>query len=468
MISTGINYNYHQYNSSVQICIVFINGFDYNPGQIKKTDKEKTVRFFKLRDWVIEKAGIKKRLQIIFLWYLLSLMVETRKHSLKFASVLSGMNKSQFSKFLKNNCRTSAYTLESLSKKQAKKLAKVLKKLTGLPWSVVIIIDSTFLTRASLKPENVQRFNHGKGFVIGHQWTNIVLFINGFIIPLLPIPFHTKKYCRENKIEYRTEHERIVEYLTGLNLTEYIGPHRNDDAVVLGDSGYDDKMIQNTIVGKGWDFIIALKCRRGVKSEAKYAKTRKSAGWEQIAVFFKNQRMLAWETVRILTDGPKQKRTEFRIRHTEAWLNNVGKVRLVCSEFKKSRKGKRKYLACTDLETTPRQILIAYRIRWKIEIFHKHTKMHLGFEDVAAKNFRSVETHVYAVYCAYILMHDNPPGVSGNSSTILEKQQDIRTVIENKKIASDLQGLTQIGGADRFKIKLISVLTDSESHDALI
>ncbi|MCP4108828.1 MAG: transposase, partial [Desulfobacteraceae bacterium] len=378
------------------------------------------MRFFKLRDWVIEKAGIKKRLQIIFLWYLLSLMVETRKHSLSFASALSRLNKAQFSRFLKNNRNTVAYTLESLSKKQAKILAKVLVKLACLPWSVVIIIDSTFLTRASLKSENVQRFNHGKGFVIGHQWTNIVLFINGFIIPLPPIPFHTKKYCRKNKIEYRTEHELIVEYLTELNLTEYIGPHRNDDVVVLGDSGYDCKTIQNTIVGKGWDFIIALKKKRGVKSEAKYAKTRKSAGWEQVAVFFKNQRMLAWETVCILTDGPKQKRTEFRIRHTEARLNNVGKVRLVCSEFKKSRKGKRKYLACTDLKIKPRQILIAYRIRWKIEIFHKHIKMHLGFEDVAAKNFRSVESHVHAVYCAYILMHDKPPGVSEDSKTILE------------------------------------------------
>ena len=30
-------------------------------------------------------------------------------------------------------------------------------------------------------------------------------------------------------------------YLTELNLTEYIGPHRNGDAVVPGDSAYDDK-----------------------------------------------------------------------------------------------------------------------------------------------------------------------------------------------------------------------------------
>ncbi|MCP4103668.1 MAG: transposase, partial [Lentisphaerae bacterium] len=166
-------------------------------------------------------------------------------------------------------------------------------------------------------------------------------------------------------------------------------------------------------------------------------------------MFFRNQRVLPWKTVRILTDGLKRKRTEFRIRHTEAWLNDVGKVRLICSEFKNRRKGKRKYLACTDLEITPRQILIAYRIRWKIEIFHKHVKMHLGFEDVAAKNFRSVESHVYAVYCAYILMHDDPPGVSGDSNTILEKQQDIKNVIENKKTASVLQGLTQIGGVER-------------------
>ncbi|MCP4130898.1 MAG: hypothetical protein GY754_07935 [bacterium] len=85
-----------------------------------------------LRDWVIGKAGIKKRLQIIFLWYLLSLMVETRKHSLSSASVLSGLNKSQFSKFLKKNRKTVAYTLDSLSKKQAKILAKALKELTGL------------------------------------------------------------------------------------------------------------------------------------------------------------------------------------------------------------------------------------------------------------------------------------------------------------------------------------------------
>ena len=63
---------------------------------------------------------------------------------------------------------------------------------------------------------------------------------------------------------------------------------------------------------------------------------------------------------------------EFRIRQIIGYLRYVGKAQLICSELKKrSRNGRRKYLACNDLKATPRQILLGYRIRWEIEIFHK-------------------------------------------------------------------------------------------------
>ena len=77
---------------------------------------------------------------------------------------------------------------------------------------------------------------------------------------------------------------------------------------------------------------------------------------------------------------------------------------MICSEFKKRPKGRRKYLACNDLKGTPLQILIAYRLRWKIEIFHKEVKMFMGFQEVATKHFESVISHVHWVYCAYILL----------------------------------------------------------------
>ena len=116
-------------------------------------------------------------------------MVATTKHSLEEAARFSGLNKSQFSKFLKSHHQTSVYTLESLSKTQARRLSKVLSPCKGLPWRIVTIIDATLQSRSSLHPKNAQRFNHGKGFVIGHQGTNIILILNEMVIPLPPIAF---------------------------------------------------------------------------------------------------------------------------------------------------------------------------------------------------------------------------------------------------------------------------------------
>ena len=78
---------------------------------------------------------------------------------------------------------------------------------------------------------------------------------------------------------------------------------------------------------------------------------------------------------------------EFRIRQIVGYLRYVGKVHLICSEFKKRPDGRRKYLACNDLKAKARQILIGCRIRWAIEIFYKQVKMFMGFEDVATKYF---------------------------------------------------------------------------------
>lgn len=414
------------------------------------------MRFYQLKNWISQQFKNTK-LNVIFIWYLLSIMIETRKHSLEFASAISKLDKSRFSRFLKNNKGILACTLDELSKKQAKIFSKILKKIDSLPWCVAIIFDSTMQNRSSLHPKNAKRFNHGQGFKIGHQWTNIILIVNGYIIPLPPIPFYSKKYCLENKIPYQSEHKRLVEYINNLNLEQYIGGHIPSEIVALADSGYDDKEIQNTIISKGWNFIIALKSNRSVKSAS--ANIRKSeSDWNNVCNFFKNQRRLKWETIRITRDSHNKKRMEFRIRHTNVLLKEVKEIQLVCSEFKKNPKGKRKYLACSDLKVKPRQILIGYRLRWKIEIFHKHIKMHLGFEDIAAKHFSSVESHVYMVYCAYILLQAKPPGVSDDSKDILDKQRDILAVIENKEKASTLQELTRIGGVEKFKNKLKEAL----------
>jgi Transposase DDE domain len=324
---------------------------------------------YTLRTWIARHIRVRHRLERVCTGYLLFLMVVTTKHTLEEAARFSRLHKSQFSKLLKLHHNIAAQTLERLSKQQAKRLSLSLEAVKGLPWKIVIIIDSTLQSRSSLHPENAKKFNHGQGFVIGHQWTNVVLILNGILMPLRPIPFYSQRYCREHDQAYLTEHERVVNYLSHLNLDDYIGPHRSRDVVVLTDSGYDNKKIETTIADKQWAFIIALSKTRSVKSETLYHSTPKSKQWVSVDVFFRRHRRLKWSTIRLMTNGTKAKRKEFRIRHTMGYLRYVGWVHLVCSEPKKRSEGRRRYLACNDVRVTARQIMLGYRLRWAVEVF---------------------------------------------------------------------------------------------------
>ena len=245
-----------------------------------------------LKTWIARRLSVRTRLEQVCVSYLLFLMVVRQKHSLTEAARLTGLHKSAFCKLLRDHFKVAAYTLDNLSKKQAKQFAKCLHNLKGLPWKIAILVDSTIQHRASVHPENAKTFNHGQGYVIGHQWTNIVLVINDVLIPLPPIPFYSKRYCQEHGLAYQSEHDLVVDYLGKLNLNDYIGSYNPREVIVLADSGYDNKKIENAIINKHWNFIVALGKTRSVKSEALYQTTPTSRQWCHIATFFRNHRRL--------------------------------------------------------------------------------------------------------------------------------------------------------------------------------
>lgn len=416
--------------------------------------RRRRMRFYQFQQWICHHLRVGTRVRIVTFWYVISLLVSTRKHSLRHAAEVSGWHSSQFSRLLSNHDQTAADALAHLSKRQARRLAAALKSMKGLPWSIALLIDSTLQGRAGLHTENSQRFNHGRGYEIGHQWTNIVLLLNDHLIPLPPIPFYSKAYCKTHHLKYATEHDRVVAYLKGLNLEEYVGAYAPDSVVVIMDSGYDVKKIQTTILAQGWHFLGALKANRGVKSPARYATTSRSQGWTEIAKFFKAHRRLAWQTISLPERHGSTTRKEFRARHIRGWLKDVGQVTLVCSEWKRRRHGRRKYLACSDVRVTPKQVIAGYRLRWRIEIFHKEVKQYLGFEDVAPTRFSSVETHVYLVYCAYLVLQADIPGCPDTVTTICEKQAYIQRVLEKRELSRIRQQLTQFGGIKHFMEEL--------------
>jgi hypothetical protein len=411
-----------------------------------------------LHTWITRHIAVRRRLERICTGYLLFLMVATTKHSLTEAARFSGMHPSLFSKMLQAHTKEAITTLDSLSKTQARQFAKALPRVHGLPWKIVIIIDATLQHRASLHPENTHTFNHGQGYVIGHQWTNIVLVLGGILIPLKPIPFYSKRYCQTHALAYHSEHERVVAYLRTLDLEDYIGAYDRREVLVVADSGYDNKKIEQAIADHGWHFIIALSKTRSVKSDALYLSTPPSRQWCHIDTFFRRHRRLKWDTIRLATSGTKRKRMDFRVRHTSGYLRYVGKVELVCSEQRHRPDGRRKYLACNDLRATARQIVTGYRMRWAVELFHKCVKQHLGFEDVATHSFDAVLSHVHWVYCAYILLHMSPPGLSPGSQSIGEKQRALQQGLAAKEKRQILQKLSQIGGVQRYQDELRQAL----------
>jgi hypothetical protein len=252
----------------------------------------------------------------------------------------------------------------------------------------------------------------------------------------------------------------VVDYIEQLHLEDYIGAYDPRQVVVLTDSGYDNKKIQNAIAAKPWHFIIALGKTRSVKSATLALTTPQSKQWCHIATFFRNHRWLKWQTICITTNGTKRKRMEFRTRDTIGYLRYVGQVQLVCSEPRKRPDGRRKYLACNDMRVTARQIIIGYRFRWAIELFHKTVKQHLGFEDVATSGFDSVRSHVHWVYCAYILLSMSPPGVSADVTSLGDAQRQLQQFLANQEKRRILQKLTQIGGVQRYQDELRQALAD--------
>jgi len=411
-----------------------------------------------LHTWITRHIAVRWRLGRICTAYLLFLMVATTKHSLKEAARFSRLHPSLFSKLLQSHSNVAITTLDQLSKTQARKLAKALERVRGLPWKILLIIDATIQPRASLHPENAQTFNHGKGYVIGHQWTNIVLVLGDILIPLPPIPFYSKGYCRAQGLTYHSEHQRVVDYLKALDLEAYLGAYDRREVVVLTDSGYDDKKIEQAIAQKGWNFIIALGKTRSVKSTALSLSSPTSKHWLHVDTFFRRHRRLKWDTVRLQTSGNKRTRMDLRIRHTTGYLRHVGKVELVCSERRHRPDGRRKYLACNDLRATPRQIVTGYRLRWSVEVFHKCVKQNIGFEDVATHGFDAVVSHVHWVYCAYILLHMAPPGLSPGAQSIGEKQRALQQGLAAREKRQILQKLTQIGGVQRYTEELRQAL----------
>ena len=73
-------------------------------------------------------------------------------------------------------------------------------------------------------------------------------------------------------------------------------------------------------------------------------------------------------------------------------------------------------------------------------------------ENLCASNYSG------AAYCAYLLLHMSPPGLSPGVHSIGDKQRALQQGLADKEKRHILQKLTQIGGVQRYKDELRQAL----------
>ena len=387
-------------------------------------------------------------------WYLTSLAASAPKHSLEHASDLSGIHDSQFSRLLASSRSESELILSDLSRKAVKILSKTESHLTSilgkLPWKAYVIIDSTPQKRSASKAENIARFNLGGGFWFGHRWTNVVLLINGHLIPLVPIPYRSKNECKKLGIQHKTENELICEYLERLDIARFVPDIDPQDVAVLLDAGYDAKTVQNKILSNEWTLLTAIGSDRNIfvchSNPSHYGTQESEIG--VVNAFRRFSRRAKKITCRLPKLQGQKKRKTFIVNRIHGDLKGVRGHEMAILASKTIRHDKVKYIACSMSGLPTWKIVQAFSLRFFIEQFHKEIKQFFGFEDVASQKFDSVISHVNFVYSVHILLNilyrDKRIGMK-------EKQELFTELLKKKEANKLIQLSTRFNGPDEIR-----------------
>jgi len=71
---------------------------------------------------------------------------------------------------------------------------------------------------------------------------------------------------------------------------------------------------------------------------------------------------------------------------------------------KKEKSWNKIHLISTDQKDTPKRIILTYKIRWRIETFHRDIKQNLGFAKAYFRKGTGIVRHSIFVIIAYIVL----------------------------------------------------------------
>ena len=283
------------------------------------------------------------------------------------------------------------------------------RRLEGKPGRYIFIVDATLVSQSGTKTQNTHstgnrqrrprqgRRYHQKKVVrkTCHRLTFGLLFTpSGMRIPF-QIPYHTKEYCQQKNIPHRTTAESAADLILGLPLPE------GADVVVLGDTAYDAKVVQQACRERGDLWIVPANPERVYEGPSGHRpKVRaRLKDWTSLSLttirwqastgkYAEYRRLSQWRV------GPKQKPRVYYVHQERSNVRRVGDVQFVCSTTKqnlsKAAPDDVKILMTNALRMSPREVVELYSLRWQIDLFFNELKSTLGFAQYRFQNFEAV------------------------------------------------------------------------------
>jgi SRSO17 transposase len=273
----------------------------------------------------------------------------------------------------------SRFEKDKLEKRYLKKIKYLFKNS-----DVYLLLDDTLVERNGEHIEEAQKhYDHNtNGYVKGHQFFTSILHT-----PLLQLPLFPDLYSKntDSKIEMA---QNLINKLESASIKLH---------TVLFDSWYSEQELIRKCIKTNARLICAIKTNRKIKFHKKNR-------WQSFSFISKRIRSQK------LTKHTVEK-SKYEVWLKKVWLNDIPDLMQLIISQEVDEEGEvisKVHLISTNLQDSPEDIIQAYKLRWKIETYHRDMKQNLGFATVFFRRREGIIRHAilacitYAVLCLFM------------------------------------------------------------------
>lgn len=246
-----------------------------------------------------------------------------------------------------------------------------------------LLIDSTIKGKKGKQMHNLQKFKTSNGYTIGHCFVFALLVKEDGSQSIIAVkPYVTKKYCKENKKDFKTQNQLAVEILQEISILS------ETHLTVVADSAFlADFVVAEIEKHPQWSFVSSLDSNRKITVN----------GYTSHAVNFKRRHLPDLKNMSIDCNGRKNK---LKTMSASACVSKVGQSTVVVSQ----RGSQTIILIGAGKKLSPKAICYAYLLRWRIEVMFKEIKQYLHLGSYRFHSFTAYMNHVIMVAMAYCLL----------------------------------------------------------------